>query len=430
MSANSLGTGPRLRYPLGYWNANGAMCGIAVAMLLWMSRYARWTALRWALGRGDAGGPADPLLHLLARRAAVALAIGALCMLALSRDRLWLLATLAIAGLGSLPALLAVPDHRSLADNVASQTSVDQGVTVLLILLAGTAVALGLFALLRRLEAAEGAGTRRALKVSRDPAVLKWTAVALAVVAIVAAIAFGGRAWHQFSNSDLNFPTNPAQHFSELSSAGRHDFWRVAIDAFDEKPLLGHGAGTYEFSWEQPALDHHERDRRPLALPGGLRRARAGRRADRPRPDRVLLWVGISAWRAAAGRRREAYAALFAAMLVFAIAAGFDWFWEIAGLGAVFFLAAGALVAARCDQIGPPLDGNGRKERNFGFVIGGVALAWIAAIALVGPLLVEREIKASQAAPSPPETSPAPSTTPTPPARSSPGPPRPTCSSA
>ena len=31
---DSLGTGPRLRYPLGYWNANGAMCGIAVALLL------------------------------------------------------------------------------------------------------------------------------------------------------------------------------------------------------------------------------------------------------------------------------------------------------------------------------------------------------------------------------------------------------------
>ena len=127
---------------------------------------------------------------------------------------------------------------------------------MLLILLAGTALALGLFALLRRLEArrtARGPGAR--LSVSRDPAVLKWTAVAIAIAAIVAAIVFGGRAWHQFSSSDLKFPANPAQHFSDLTSAGRHDFWRVAIDAFEEKPLLGHGAGTYQFSWERPALD-------------------------------------------------------------------------------------------------------------------------------------------------------------------------------
>ncbi len=38
-------------------------------------------------------------------------------------------------------------------------------------------------------------------------------------------------------------------------------------------------------------------------------------------------------------------------MLAFAVGAAFDWFWEIAALGAVFFLAAGVVVAARCSQI-------------------------------------------------------------------------------
>ena len=104
------------------------------------------------------------LYFTYSRGGVLSLAIGALCLLALSRDRLWMLATLAIAGLGALPALLAIPGHRSLADNVASQTSVDQGVTVLLILLAGHRPdSLALFALLRRLEARGGeAATRRA----------------------------------------------------------------------------------------------------------------------------------------------------------------------------------------------------------------------------------------------------------------------------
>src|SRR3954452_1925571 len=129
-----LGSGPRLRYPLGYWNANGAMCGIAVPMLLWMSRNARWTALRWA---SVAALPAIgvTLYFTYSRGGLVALAVGAVCILALSRDRLWMLATLAIATAGALPALLSIPGHHNLADNVASQTSVDQGVTVLLILL-------------------------------------------------------------------------------------------------------------------------------------------------------------------------------------------------------------------------------------------------------------------------------------------------------
>jgi O-antigen ligase len=391
--ANGLGTGPRLRYPLGYWNANGAMCGIAVAMLLWLSRNARWNALRW-LSVGVMPAVMLTLYFTYSRGGVLALAVGALCVVVLSRDRLWILGTLAIAGLGALPALLSVPAHRSLADNVASQTSVDQGVTVLLILLAGTVVSIALFALLRRIEDRGGARTQRAVGLSRDPTVLKGAAIALGVAAIVAAIAFGPRAWDSFSSSDLAFPSDPAQHFSDFSSAGRHDFWRVGIDAFEEEPLLGHGAGTYEFSWEKhrsirlDVVDAHSLYIEAFAelglLGGSIVLALF----------LSLLWIGIATWRAAAFPQREAYAALFAAMLVFAVAAGFDWFWEIAGLGAVFFLAAGALVAARCEQ-GTP-SGDDRRNQRFGLVVGGVALAWVAAVALVGPLLVDREITASQ----------------------------------
>jgi O-antigen ligase len=305
-----------------------------------------------------------------------------------------MLATLVIAAIGALPALLSIPGHHSLADNVASQTSVDQGVTVLLILLAGTAASLVLFALLRRLEGGGGDRTRRALELSRDPRVLKGTGAALGVLVVAAAIAFGGRAWDQFSSSDIEFPADPAQHFSDLSSAGRHDFWRVAIDAFDEKPLAGHGAGTYEFSWDKlrtiklDVLDAHSlylESFAELGLLGGLLvLALFG----------SILWVGIGAWRSAPLPQREAYAALFAAVLIYAVGVGFDWFWEIAGLGAVFCLAAGALAAARCAQIAPA--GTGRNGNRFGIAAGGVALAWIAAIALIGPLLVAREIDASK----------------------------------
>jgi O-Antigen ligase len=391
--AEGLGTGPRLRYPLGYWNANGALCGIAVAMLLWLSRNARWDALRWAaVGVMPAVGLT--LYFTYSRGGIVALALGALCLVALSRDRLWMLATLAIAGLGALPALLAVPGYRSLADNVASQTSVDQGVSVLLILLAGTAASLALYALLRRLERGDGPRTRRALKLSRDPSLLRAAAAILGVTAAIAAIAFGGRAWDQFSSTDLEFPSDPAQHFSDFSSAGRHDFWRVAGDAFEEEPLIGHGAGTYEFSWEElrsielNVIDAHSLYLEffaELGLAGGLLLlALVG----------GLLWAGLAAWRAGPSPEREAYAALLAAMLVFAVGAGLDWFWEIAGLGATFCLAAGAVVAARCEQTSSPAEG--RAGGRFGVAVGGVALAWLAAIALIGPLLVEREINASK----------------------------------
>jgi O-antigen ligase len=391
-------TTPRLAYPLGYWNADGAAFGIAVALLLWTSRRAAWSGLRW-LSVAVMPAVLLALYFTYSRGGLLALAIAVGCTIALSRDRLWLLASLAIGAIGALPAVLAVQARRSLADNVSNQAAVDQGVTVLLILLAGTALALALFAALRWAERREGRLTGRALELSRNPRLLRGVAAAGAIVAIGLAIAIGGRAWDQFSSSDVQFPNQPEQHFSELSGAGRHDFFRVAIDGFEEKPLLGTGAGSYEFAWERhrsiplPVHDAHSlyfEAFAELGIVGGLLvLALVG----------LLLWTGFGAWRSARDPQRERYAVLLAACLAFAVVAGLDWFWEIAGLGAVFFLASGVLVAARCAQLSiasgldPRADGEGAR---FGLAVAGLAVAWVAVIALIGPLLVDREIDASQ----------------------------------
>ena len=394
-----LGSNARLGYPLGYWNANGLAFGIGAALCLWMSRRSLTPVLRWV---AVAALPALLLALYLtySRGGLLALLVACGCLIALSHDRLWLLPTLAIGVLGALPAILAVQARRSLADNLANQAAVDQGATVLLILIAGTVLALGLFALLRRLERSDHEVAGRALAVSRDPVVLKGVALALAVLAIAAAVAVGGRAWDQFSSSDLQFPSQPEQHFGELSGAGRNEFWRVSLDAFGEEPLVGHGAGTYRFAWDglrnspQRVLDAHSLYLEAFAelgvLGGLLVLALVG----------TILVTGFLAWRAASGARRELHAVLLAACLAFAVGAGIDWFWEIAALGAIFFAAAGALVAARCEQLAlrrAETDGRG-QQRRFGLAIAGLAVAWISALALIGPLLVDREIDASDAA--------------------------------
>jgi O-antigen ligase len=397
--SDSFGNGPRLHFPLGYWNANGAIFGIGVALLLWMSRRAGRTALRW-LSVAAIPPTLLALYFTYSRGGLLSLVIATACLIALSRDRLWLLATLALGVLGAVPAVLAIQARHSLSDNIANQAAVDQGVTVLLVALAGVVLSLLLFAALRWEERREGRLSGRALEISRNPVVLRRVALAAILVAIAVGAAAGGRAWHQFSQTDVQFPQNPQQHFADLYGAGRSDFWRVALDAFSEKPILGRGAGSYVFSWEQhrkidlPVHNAHSLYLEAfgeLGIVGGLLvLAMIG----------TLLWIGFAAWREAPHPQRERYAALLAAMLAFAVTADFDWFWEIAGLGAVFFLAAGVLVAGRCSQLAadPRRDREPSEGRRFGLAIVGVALAWIAAVALVGPLLVERELDSSRSA--------------------------------
>ncbi len=395
-----LNTGPRLRYPLGYWNADGLVFGIGIPLLLWLSRRSLTALLRWF-----AVASLPVLLVALyltySRGGLLALVVAGGCLLALSHDRLWLLATLAIGALGALPAVIAVQDRRAIADFVDEPGIADQGVTVLLFLLAGIGLALLLYAGLRRLESRGGRVAGRVVELSRNPTLLKRGAVVLALVAIGAAIAVGGRAWDQFTADDVQFPSRPGEHFTSLSGANRDEFWSVAIDALDEKPLVGDGAGTYQFAWDAqrsvpiPVSEAHSlylEAFAELGLLGGLLVLAL---------VATILWIGFTAWRAASGAQQELYAVLFAAVLAFAVGAAIDWFWETALLGGIFFVAAGVLVAARCAQLGAADDPstNGRGEnRRFGLAVAGVAIAWITALALIGPLLVDREIKASQAA--------------------------------
>src|SRR5262249_50744118 len=144
---------------------------------------------------------------------------------------------------------------------------------------------------------------------------------------------------------------NPESHFGSLSGAGRGEFFRVALDAFGEKPLLGHGAGTYQYSWYQlrdidiPVHDAHSlylQALSELGIVGGVLVVAM---------VLAVPGIGFPAWRPAAAPERELYAALLAACLAFAVCAGIDWHWQIAALGFVFFLAGGVLVAARCGQL-------------------------------------------------------------------------------
>ncbi|HEY2480238.1 MAG TPA: O-antigen ligase family protein [Solirubrobacterales bacterium] len=395
--------GSRLQYPLGYWNADSIVFSFAAALLLWMSRRSLSRALRWF----SVGALPAVLLALYfthSRGGVLTLILGAGTLIVLSRDRLWYLATLLIAAALTMPALLAAHSYTELANNFDFPPIVGQGLKDGGILLLGIAVTLLAFWWMRRLEMGGSPAVKRALAISRDRRVLGGIAIAGLVLAIVAGILYGESAWDKFTSADLGTPSG----LTEASSRGRIQFWDVALEAFGEKPIVGHGAGTYQFAWDQlrtlpmantqahslylQALDE-------LGIVGGVLILGL---------VLYLLWVGFSAWRAAGGRERELYAALLGISLAFAVGVAYDWFWQLAVIGSVFFMATGALVAARCGQLwnaraaARARQGINPEEnvesRRFGLTIAGLAIAWLTMLALTGPLLVDHEIHESNAA--------------------------------
>jgi O-Antigen ligase len=386
-------SGSRLFYPLHYWNANALFCAMAVPLLLWLSRRSLVGFLR-PLAAGAIPPVVLTLYFTYSRGGILVIVVATACLLALSSDRLWMLGTVLIGAICSVPSLLYVGTHPSIGNFVPDGSLVGEGLVTLLLIAAGSGVAAALFLAQRRAEQKRGATVARALAISRDRRVLRGIGIATLVVLVVLGIAVGGRAWNKFSSADLGVTAAGTGHIGEVTSGGRVQFWEVALEAFGEKPLLGTGAGTYQFSWNQHRpLDMvvhnaHSLYLQPLAELGVVGGALVLGMV------LFLLWVGFSAWRAASGRQRELYAVLLSVSLAFAVGSAFDWFWQIAGVGAVFFLTSGALVAARCAQIWHA-DGERPLRQRSALTVAGLAIAWLSMLALVGPLLVDYELTAS-----------------------------------
>lgn len=394
--------GTRLQYPLGYWNGDAILFSFSAALLLWMSRRSLSRALRWF----SVGALPAVLLALYfthSRGGILTLIVAAGTLIVLSRDRLWYLATLLIAAVLTLPAIAAIHSYTELSNNYNFPPIVGQGLKAGAILLAGIAVTLLAYRLLRGLEERGSPPVKRAVEISRDRRVLGVIALVGLVAVLIAGVLYGGTAWEKFTSSDLKSPSGLA----EASSRGRTQYWEVALEAFGEKPITGHGAGTYQFAWDElrpidmtntQAHSLYLQELDELGIVGGLLAVGM---------VLFLLWTGFTAWRAAGGRERELYATLLGVGLAFAVGIAYDWFWQLAVIGSVFFMSTGILVAGRCGQLwraraaARAREGVGTEtetvgeSRRFGLTIAGLAIAWLTMLALTGPLLVDHEIHQS-----------------------------------
>jgi hypothetical protein len=128
----------------------------------------------------------------------------------------------------------------------------------------------------------------------------------------------------------------------DVSSRTRIDHWQVAWHEFEEHPLLGSGAGTFEQHWLQDrpraavARDAHSLYMETLAELGVVGLA--------------LLALALAAplVAAAKARRHALVPAAFGAYVAYLVHAGLDWDWEMPAVTlAALFCGCAMLAAAR-----------------------------------------------------------------------------------
>ena len=301
-SRDSLGTGPRLATRSATGMPTAPFSGSRSGCCCGCSRHAALAALRWL---SVAAIPAVllALYFTYSRGGLLSLLVAVGCLIVLSRDRLWLLATLAIGAIGALPGGAGgagspqprrqhrQPDlGRPGCDGAADPARRDRpGAAALRRACAG--------------RARDGAADRARAGDLAQPgaAETEWRwrrRCSRSAPRSPSAAAPGTSSPAPTSSS----PSNPeATLRPALRQPAAHEFWRVAVDAFGEEPVLGARRRDLPSSPGTSSLDHipvHDAHSLYLqafaelgVLGGLLVLALVG----------TLLWTGFPAWRAAPG---------------------------------------------------------------------------------------------------------------------------------
>jgi hypothetical protein len=339
-----------LLYPIGYRNANAAFWLIAAWPLLALAVRG---GLPWPL-RALMLAAVTMLIELTilcqSRGSLPAAAVALVVVVLLSRQGL---KTALFAALAALPAVPAVPTllkvfrHGS-ADAGSIPLLHHSAVAILLSTLGSVVLALLVLGVLERRVHLAPETTRR----------LSWTGAAavIALVVIAAAVVVGHEGGparfvdqrvDELKEGTPNLRSQGARFGVNIGS-NRGDIWRVALDEWDENPIRGGGAGSWQVDYLKkktvytPAEDPHSVEMLMLSefgLPG------------------ILLFFSflggavIAAWR---GRRLgPASVTLAAGALAVAaqwlVQASYDWLFFYPGVTApaIFLLGAAAAPAVR-----------------------------------------------------------------------------------
>jgi tetratricopeptide (TPR) repeat protein len=273
---------------------------------------------------------------------------------------------------------------RGLTTAAAQREGDDVTIVVLLVVVAVAAAQAGLTLLGRRVE--------RPRWLAVPPRVALGAAVAAVLGALVVALALGAPSelsdrWDEFRSRDAADPRTAARgtEILDISSSGRYQFWQSALDANETDPLIGIGAGTFEFWWaREGSLAIFARDAHSLYIEALAELGIVGFVLVLAFVAGVLI-VGAGRLLRAPPELRLGLAVAVAGCAVFAAAATVDWMWELGVLPVSFMLLAGVAVAGRdSERAGrrAPAGGWFRSHWLPRIAVGALALAALVLIAI------------------------------------------------
>jgi hypothetical protein len=369
------GSEGRLSYPIGYWNGLGSCMAVATVLLVWLGARAD-TRLGRALAIGALPAVLLALYLTSSRGGAIAAAAGLALTLLLGPERVRLAGGAALGMVGGA-ALVGLAERRSsLIDEPGTTLAHNAGDEILL----GLVVVCGAIGLARHLADAPLAGPiPKRLALPRGAVRVALIGLAFLVLAGVAVADPVARF------EDFKQPTEASDvldHRSSTSGSGRYQFWSAAIDAFEDEPLTGIGAGGYEAWWNQHgSITRFVRDAHSIFFEmlaelgiGGLLLIMS-----------FLVLAVAQGWRRRRGGSPDGSTEVaLAVLLVGVIAAATDWTWELGAVFAPVVVVIALLTGpATLRRDSEPESGGTSFGWGVATLLAGWAAVWVAGLLLV-----------------------------------------------
>ena len=338
----------RLSYPVTYWNALGLLATLAIVLSFHLTCTLSERRFVRALAAAAIPLLAATVFFTFSRGAIAAGAIGLVVYALLARPRGLLSGALAVIPTSAVLVVFAYKANLLDTIDPTSAAAVSQGHRVALAALVCSLAAAGLRLLLAaRLDP----GLRNSPLSRRVPAGAKWIAgLGALIVAVVLLLALSvphklAGDWHRFTRGTLvSNRGDLRRRLTDASNNGRTDLWRVAVNGFDQQPLRGQGAGTFQITWDR---------RKPRAIYTVNAHSLYLETADELGIVGLLLLLAaifaalVGLVLRARGSLRSIYGALFATALVWGLHAGVDWDWQMPVTTLVLFAIAGLALGPR-----------------------------------------------------------------------------------